>query len=184
MKYILIGIGLSCVALFSHAELPERYATEEARQEEHTRLNDLKQKMEASYAQEMKQCYQEFDVNSCRTKARERRIVMNAKIRKEELPLKAVERQLKADEARERLAERQSDAQRKKEETARAAAIADAKARADAHEQKQLDHELQGTKRGAYEQKQLDAAKHRADVEKKLRERGKDAAAPLPVPSR
>jgi hypothetical protein len=80
------------------------------------------------------------------------------------------------------VAERTSEAERKKSETERAAAIAASKDRADANAQKQIDHALQGTKRGEYEQKQREAAQHRADVEKKQRERTKQPAAPLPVP--
>jgi hypothetical protein len=41
---------------------------------------------------------------------------------------------------------------------------------------------LQGTKRGEYEQKQREAAQRRAEIEKKIRERSKEPAAPLPVP--
>ena len=96
----------------------------------------------------------------------------------------AVERQVKLEDAKRRLEERNSEASRKDAEAQRAQAVAAAKERADANAQKQIDHALQGTKRGEYEQKQRDAAQHRADVEKKLRERTKEPAAPLPVPTR
>jgi hypothetical protein len=80
------------------------------------------------------------------------------------------------------LADRNSEASQKKAQAERAASIAASKERADANAQKQIDHALQGTKRGDYEQKQREAVQRRADAEKKLRERNKEPAAPLPVP--
>ena len=132
----------------------------------------------------MKQCYQKFDVVSCKIKARDRRIEARTALRREELPFKAMERQIKTEEARQRLAERQSEAKLKKDEADRAESVAGAKDRADANAQKQIEHALQGSKRGDYEQKQREAAQHREDVAKRLRERNKEPAAPLPVPGR
>lgn len=160
------------------------YPSEEARAQERQRLDQISQQIEDQYKQEMKQCYQQFDVTSCKLKARDRRIEAKAALRKEELPFKAMERQIKTEEARQRLAERQSEAKLKKEEADRAEAIAAAKDRADANAQKQIDHALKGSKRGEYEQKQREAEQHREDVAKKLRERNKEPAAPLPVPGR
>jgi hypothetical protein len=148
-----------------------------------TDLSRRRQQLEAQYRQDMKQCYQNFDVNTCRLQARERRIQANAVLRKEELNFNAMERQIQGDEAIRSLAERNSEAELKKAEAERAASITASKERADANAQKQIDHALQGTKRGEYELKQREAAQRRADVEKKLRERNKEPAAPLPVPS-
>lgn len=169
------------VTAASHAFV---YPSEEARAQERQRLDQISQQIEYQYKQDMKQCYQQFDVTSCKLKARDRHIDAKAALRKEELPFKAMERQIKTEEARQRLAERQSEAKLKKEEADRAEAIAAAKDRADANAQKQIDHALKGSKRGEYEQKQREAEQHREDVAKKLRERNKEPAAPLPVPGR
>jgi len=165
----------------SHASV---FPSEEARAQERQRLDQISQQIEDQYQQTMKQCYQQFDVVSCKIKARDRRIEAKAALRKEELPFKAMERQIKTEDAKQRLAERQSEAKLKKDEADRAEAIAAAKDRADANAQKQIDHALKGTKRGDYEQKQREAVQHREDVAKKLRERNKEPAAPLPVPAR
>ena len=157
---------------------------EAARHAERERLTRARQQLEAQYQDDMKTCYQYFDVTSCRLKARERRIEANALLRKEEIRFNASERKIQAEQARRTVADRNSEAERKKSEAERAAAIAASKDRADANAQKQIDHALQGTKRGDYEQKQREAAQHREEVAKKLRERNKEPAAPLPVPSR
>ncbi len=166
------------------ASAPHAFPSEEERAAERQRLDEKSRLIEDQYKQDMTQCYQKFDVVSCRLQARERRIEAKAALRQEELPFKAMERHIKTEEAKQKLAERQSEAKLKKDEADRAEAIAAAKARADANAQKQIDHALQGTKRGDYEQKQREAAQHRADVEKKLRDSNKEPAAPLPVPGR
>lgn len=160
------------------------FPTEIERQQTRERLTRQRQQMQERYQQAMKLCYQQFDVTSCRTKARDQRIDANAALRKEELHFNAIERQIHAQEASQELAERTTQAQRKKAEIESAVAIAASQQRAATQAQKQLSHVQQGTKREAYEQKQRAAAQHRADVEKKLHERNKDPAAPLPVPSR
>jgi hypothetical protein len=200
MKKLLIVLNLCvCAAAFAadadvQAESPSAAVTaashafvfpsEEARAQERQRLDQKSQQIEEQYKQDMKLCYQQFDVVSCKIKARDRRIEAKAALRKEELPFKAMERQIKTEDAKQKLAERQSEAKLKKDEAERAEAIAAAKDRADANAQKQIDHALKGTKRGDYEQKQREAAQHREDVAKKLRERDKEPAAPLPVPGR
>ena len=166
------------------ASAAHAFPSNEERAAERQRLDQKSQQIEDQYKQDMTQCYQKFDVVSCRLQARDRRIEAKAALRKEELPFKAMERHIKTEEAKQKLADRQSEAKLKKDETDRAEAIAAAKDRADANAQKQIDHALKGTKRGDYEQKQRDASQHRADVEKKQRERSKEPAAPLPVPGR
>jgi hypothetical protein len=166
----------------SHA-VPEFPSVAE-RNDERLRLSGERQALEDQYKQDMQQCYQKFDVTSCRLKARERRIEANAALRKEELRFNAQERQIHALETRRKLEERTSEAEQKKAQTDRDAAIAAAKDRADANTQKQLDHALQGTKRGEYEQKQREAAQRREDVAKTIRERKGEPAAPLPVPNK
>jgi hypothetical protein len=160
------------------------FPSEEERTAERQRLDQKSLQIEEQYKQDMKVCYQKFDVVSCRINARDRRIEAKSALRKEELPFKAMERQIKTEEAKQRLAERQSDAKLKKDEADRAEAMAAAHERANANAQKQMDHALKGTKRGDYEQKQREAEQHREDVAKRLRERNKEPAAPLPVPGR
>jgi hypothetical protein len=160
------------------------WPSEADRNAERQRLTFARQALESQYKQDMSLCYQNFDVTSCRLKARDRRIEANAVLRQEELRFNAQERQINAEDARRALAERTSEAEQKKAEAERAATVAAAKDRTDAIAQKKIDHALQGTKRGEYEQKQREAAQHREDAAKKLRERNKEPAAPLPVPGR
>ncbi len=169
-------------AVFAQPQMPVNVPSLEERQAEGQRLSVLRQQLENTYQQELKACYQNFDVTSCRIQARERRIQANAALRKEELRYNAIERRIQAAEAVQRTQEKNSEAKAKEAQANRAQAIQASKDRADANAQKQIEHELQGTKRGEYEQKQREAAQHRADVEKKLRERTKEPAAPLPVP--
>jgi hypothetical protein len=158
--------------------------SETERSAERSRLSAERQALEDRYKQDVKACYQNFDVTSCRLKARDRRIEANAALRKEELRFNAQERQIQSEDARRSLAERNSEAEQKRSQAERAAAIAASKERADANSQKNIDHALQGTKRGEYEQKQREAQQHRDDTAKKLRERTKEPAAPLPVPGK
>ena len=162
-------------AVFAQPQMPANVPSLEERQAEGQRLSVLRQQLENTYQQELKACYQNFDVTSCRIQA-------NAALRKEELRYNAIERRIQAAEAVQRAQEKNSEAKAKEAQANRAQAIQASKDRADANAQKQIEHELQGTKRGEYEQKQREAAQHRADVEKKLRERTKEPAAPLPVP--
>ena len=169
-----------CAALGAMAE--EGFPSEEARSQERERLNKARQQLEDQYNQDMKQCYQAFDVNSCRLKARDRRIDANNILRKEEVSFNKLERQINTEEAKKKLADRTSEAELQLQEAERAERVAASKERADANAQKKIDHALQGTKRGEYEQKQRDAAQRREDIEKKRRERTKEPGAPLPVP--
>ena len=185
--FFCLGFALAVGAVESEVTVNEatsEFPTESQRNAERERLTQARQALEERYTQDMRQCYQKFDVNGCRIEARDRRIEANAALRPEELRFNAQERRIQAEETRRTVAERNSEAEKKKAEAQRAESIAAAKSRADAHAQKQIDHALQGTKRGDYEQKQLDAAQHRADLEKKLRERTKEPAAPLPVPGK
>lgn len=199
MKHFLVGAFLSVVSWAILAEPVEgvpverpadqapsvaQFPTESERNEQRARLTQQRQQLEDQYRQDMKRCYQNFDVTSCRLKARDRRIEAHQVLRKEELQFNASERVIQAEEAKRSLAERNSEAARKDAEAARIAAIAASKERADANAQKKIDHALQGSKRGDYEQKQREAAERRLDVEKKIRERNKEPAAPLPVPNR
>lgn len=180
----LMAFFLACLAFAQTVPAIVETPSIQERQAEGARLSAMRQKLDDTYQQELKACYQNFDVTSCRLQARERRIQANASLRKEELRYNASERRIQAEEAVQRTEEKNSEAKVKEAQAQRAQAVQERKDRADANAQKQLDHELQGTKRGEYEQKQREAAQHRADVEKKLRERTKEPAAPLPVPGR
>lgn len=181
-----MGLCLSAWAAEPSAVVDDMalFPTEEARQQERARLESERKKLEDNYQAALKECYQKFDVTRCRTEARERRIEANQALRPDELRLNAIERRIRSDDAKRRVEDRNSEASRKDAEAQRAQAVSAARERADANAQKQIDHALQGTKRGDYDQKQREAAQHRADVEKKLRERTKEPAAPLPVPAK
>ena len=182
MKKQVIFLNVFFYAFAWSAELVSGFPSEAQRDEERTRLTLQRQQFEEKYKQEMKQCYQNFDVTSCRIEARDRRIEANKILRKDELRFNALERQIHAEETRGSIAERNSEAQIKEAEARRAASIAASKETADENAKKQIEHALQGTKRGEYEQRQREAAQHKADLEKKLRERNKEPAAPLPRP--
>ena len=181
-KTALITVAMLCSIAWAEGVSP--ISDEAARDAERERLTRARQQLDAQYREDMKACYQYFDVNSCRLKARDRRIEANALLRKDEIAFNAQERERHAQEAQRAVAEKNSEAQQKQSQAERAAAMAASKERADANAQKQIDHALQGTKRGDYVQKQRDAAQHREEVARKIRERDKEPAAPLPVPSK
>ena len=59
------------------AKLP----TQEARQQERIRLDAERQRLEHQYNEDVKACYQMFDVTRCRLAARDRRIEANQVLR-------------------------------------------------------------------------------------------------------
>ena len=183
---LLIACVMSAGATWSQVETSVNASmpTPQERQAEGQRLLAARQQIDTDYQKELKGCYQNFDVTSCRLQARERRIQANAALRQEELRYNASERRIQAAEAMQRTDEKNSEAKQKEMQAERAQAIQARKDKAEANAQKLIDHELQGTKRGEYEQKQRDAAQHRADLEKKVRERTKEPSAPLPVPGK
>ena len=186
MKKISLFLLLATCLCVSYAQTQTQtdVPTIEERQAEGQRLSAWRKQLDDTNQQELKACYQKFDVTRCRIEARERRIQANAALRKDELRYNASERRIQAAEAIERTEEKNSEAKLKEAEAQRAQAVQARLDRTDANAQKQIDHELQGTKRGEFEQKQREAAQRRADAEKKMRERTKEPAAPLPVPGR
>jgi hypothetical protein len=130
--------------------------------------------MEQAYKQDMAVCYQRFDVVSCRNAAREKRIETNAALRKDELAHNALERQRAADEAQRRADEKQRDAQDKAME----ASTRETNPKTSPKPQPINDN----SQRAAYEQKQREAAERRSNIDKRLSERDKPPAAPLPLP--
>ena len=132
--------------------------------------------LEKNFQQEMALCYQRFDVVSCRNEVREKRIEANAVLRKEELAQNASDRQRAAEEAQRRTDEKQRDAQEKAMEAA------SREATSSANRSPKTQPINDGSQRAAYEQKQREAAERRSDIDKRLRERDKPPAAPLPIP--
>ncbi len=130
--------------------------------------------MEQAYQQDMAVCYQRFDVVSCRNEAREKRIETNAALRKDELAHNARERQRAADEAQRRADEKQRDAQEKAVQASTREAIPNTSPKSPSSQD--------SSQRAAYEQKQREAAERRSNIDKRLRERDKAPAAPLPLP--
>ncbi len=130
--------------------------------------------MEQAYQQDMAVCYQRFDVVSCRNEAREKRIATNAALRKDELAHNARERQRAADEAQRRADEKQRDAQDRAVE----ASTRETNPNISPKAQPIND----SNQRAAYEQKQREAAERRSNIDKRLRERDKPPAPPLPIP--
>ncbi len=130
--------------------------------------------MEQAYQQDMAVCYQRFDVVSCRNEAREKRIATNAALRKDELAHNASERQRAAQEAQSRADEKQRDAQEK----AMQASTRETPPKVPAKAQPINDN----SQRAAYEEKQREAAERRSNIDKRLRERDKPPATPLPLP--
>jgi hypothetical protein len=130
--------------------------------------------MEQAYLQDMAVCYQRFDVVTCRNEAREKRIETNAALRKDELAHNARERQRAAEEAQRRADEKQRDAQEKAMEASTRETTSNTSPKA----QPINDN----SHRTAYEQKQREAAERRSNIDKRLRERDKPPATPLPLP--
>ena len=150
------------------------------RQDEGLRLQAKRSALEQTYQQDMAICYQQFDVTRCRNVARDKRIEANAALRKEELRYNARERRIAAEEAQRRVEDKQRDAQRKMQEAAtnEVSVSAQGNRTFDAAAQQRNDN----NQRAAYEQKQREAADRRSSLEKRLRERDKPPAAPLPIP--
>ena len=135
--------------------------------------------LDEQYKQEMRGCYQNFDVTSCRLTARDKQIQANAQLRKDELTHKNLERQIKSAQAQQRALER--DSQEQQQQADREQAVKAAREREQSLAEKLSDHAAKGGQREAYEQKQREAQAHRDDLEKMRRERHATPAKSLPV---
>ena len=176
MTLKLLGFLLSGWVLGVQAQWP----SEQERQAESVKLDARRQALEDTYNQDMRLCYQLFNVTSCRLQARDRRIEASAQLRKDELAHKDLERQIKTEQAKQRMVERATQEQQRQQE--REQAVQEAKEREQRHVDKLADHETKGGQREAFDQKQRDAQAHRDSLEQKRRERAKPAADPLPAP--
>lgn len=145
-------------------------------------LKKQREALESGYKQQLKQCYQEFNVTGCRNDAREKYVVAHRALSKLELENASQERAIQANQARQRLLERQTEAAERagEAEKAQQAAIE----RANRHANKQAEHAPEASKRGQFDEKQRDAQERRQEVERRARERERDKprAAPLPAP--
>ena len=147
-----------------------------------TELKKQRDALESSYKQQLKQCYQEFNVTGCRNDAREKYVVAHRALSKLELDNASQERAIQAHQARQRLADRQAEAAERalEAEKAKQASVD----RANHNANKQADHVPDASKRGQFDEKQRDAQERRQEVERRARERERDKprAAPLPAP--
>jgi hypothetical protein len=179
MKRFLVVIAALVLSAWVYAE---EFPTQEERKAINDQLQARRNAIDAEYKQTLIECYQKFDVNGCRVDARERRIASDKALRPDELAYRAMERRIHADEVRRSLEDKNSEARKKEAEAQRAQALEDRKQRVSDAERKQIEHELIGSKRGEYAERQKHAKEHREDVEKRLRERTESSAASLPVP--
>ena len=176
MRLSLFGLLLCGWALGVQAQWP----SEQERQAQSASLDARRQALEDRYNQDMRLCYQQFNVTTCRLEARDRRIEANTQLRKDELAHKDLERKITTEQAKLRMAERAAEQEQRQKE--REQAVQETQEREQRQAAKLADHEAQGGKREAYEQKQREAQAHRDNLEQKRRERNQPAAAPMPAP--
>jgi hypothetical protein len=150
------------------------------RQAQGVQLQARRAALEKTYQEDIALCYQQFDVTGCRNVAREKRIEANAVLRKDELAYNARERRIASEEAQRRLDDKQLEAQRKTQEVALTDASLPRQSTRSTEVAVQQRNE--SSQRAAYEKKQREAIERRSNIEKRLRERDKPPAAPLPVP--
>ena len=177
---LCMGSNASFAQILSASEI----TSDEERLAESTRLEKKREEMDATYQKAMRECYQRFDVVGCQLKARDKRLEVLSVLRKEENKFNALERQIKAFESIQRTAEKTSDAQQQDAAKQREEAQQSAKDRLERTEQKKQDYDSQGKNRPNYDAKQREATEHRADIEKRLKERTNAPADPLPSPVR
>lgn len=182
MKFLTLVCGLCLICWNAYAQSSADLPSTQQLLDESAQLRERRNALEDSYKKDVRQCYQEFDVTDCLTQAREKRIAANAVLRKDELRHSEIQRQVKAQEVRDRLAERNSDANQQQAQDQRAQAQQDSKKRQEENAQKNADHADQGKGRSAYEQKLKEAQEHREALQKRLQDSGKKPAAPLPPP--
>ena len=139
--------------------------------------------LESGYRQSVRDCYQQFNVTTCRNQARERYIAQHRALRERELAHSALERQERTTAAQTRLQDKQGEAQDRVREAERASEAA--QSRQENLQRKQADHGSSASRRNDTLERIEDARAHRADVEQRVqeRERNKPRAAPLPSPA-
>ena len=187
MKRLLLWPIMGCVWwLWAGAALAQSAAdlpSAQEREQTQSQLRQRRQALQEAYKQDVHQCYQEFDVTDCLTRAREKRIAANTELRKEELRLSAIERQVKAQQTQARRDERNSPEKQAEAQAQRDQAQQDRQARSQSNAQKNADFAQLGKTRAAYDKKQQDAQAHRAELQQRLKDNDKTPAAPLPSPT-
>lgn len=112
MRHNWLGLLLSGWVLGAQAQWP----SEQERQARSALLDARRQALEDTYNHDMRLCYQQFNVTNCQLQARDRRIDANAQLRTDELAHKNLERQINAEQANLRMAERASEQQVRQKE--------------------------------------------------------------------
>lgn len=176
----LIGLVMAWTSVHAQTPTQESDVDKVALNERGRALKAERDALEKSYKAQLKQCYQEFNVTSCRNEAREKYVVSNRALQKRENEQSTQERHVQAQEARQRLADRQAEAADRAREAERAQQSSIERAARNA--EKQADHVPEASKRSQFEEKQADAQQRREEVARRAREREKDKprAAPLP----
>lgn len=204
MRQVLCACVLLAVLPTAGALAQTTEPSLQERQAQAAQLQARRTALERAYQQDVAQCYQKFDVTSCRNAAREKHIEANAALRQQELAHSARERMLAAQEAQRRTEEKQRDAQNKAQSKALNKALNKAQSDAQSEAQNKAQSESQEgvapssasraardpqaqqredhLQRAAYEQKHREAAQRRERLENRLRERDKPPANPLPMP--
>ena len=147
-------------------------------------------------------CQKRFMVNKCLDDVREQRIAFEAELRRQELSLHNAQRMQKAASALQQVEQKQQEkAQKEREQAlnpdttfqerqqaleekqrAHAQALAQPPAAARQAAASAPNPAEQAQKRAAYAQKQLDAQKHRAEVQQRIKDKAADKPL-LPLPS-
>ena len=183
-RWILSAVWL--IAPFAAAQTPDGASPPIQPQDLTVRGATLKTQRDAldsRYKQTVRDCYQQFNVTDCRNQARERYIADHRALREQELQHSEQERQARTAAAQERLQTKQVDATERVREAERASQAA--QSRQQEQQRKQADHDATGSRRAQTLERLEDARIHRADVERRTRERERDKprAAPLPRPT-
>jgi hypothetical protein len=165
-------------------------------------VSEERAKQEAIYKRQLQACYQRFSVNDCLFQARRERREVLDELRRRDLLLNELERQTQAINAIARIQDKLSPERQQRladqAERARLEAL-DRQARNDEKNADRLNAQMKSTPRSpednttvsssdsaqferAYLDKLAEAQKRRADLEKRLRQKGK-AADSLPVPN-
>lgn len=175
---------------------------------ERARIEAQRADVDARFAAEENACRGRFAVNDCTATAKARQRDALAELRRQEIHLNAMDRKRRAAERQRAVDERQSAErhalaarrraealQEQEQREARAAAKAASKLQADAHAQENKS-KAQGkqarpsgtspeeaeARRLAHDKRLAEAREHRAKSQKRLAERDKPPAQPLPVP--
>ena len=183
MKHLLTLISLlvACASTASaQTSVASTAAQRDAANARGLELKSQRDTLEAGYRQQLKQCYQMFDVTRCRNEAREQYTVAHRALSKLENEHAGQVRHLDAQDARQRLMDRQADATQRAQEAERAQQQSQDRALRNAD--KQNDHAPESSKRSQFDEKQRDAQERRLEVERRAREREKPRAAGLPAP--